>query len=148
MGPVQFSHATGDSNNKITVKPNLRVVKSFLIHMHRMNFSAPIHAMLNPPRAMSAPFDNSQSTNHRLSPKVKMTDLKLTRLDNGWLLVVVNLAASAASGLKSTDNTHGLFISDLAEDNVLAIEPSGDNGGNEELGAVARKLLVRIRLDG
>jgi len=30
-----------------------------------------------------------------------------------------------------------LLISDLAEDDVLAIEPAGDYGGDEELGAVA-----------
>ena len=70
---------------------------------------------------------------------IKLSNLKLTRLDNGWLLVVVDLSASTASSLESTDNTHGLLISDLAEDNVLAIEPSGDNGGNKELGAVARE---------
>ena len=71
------------------------------------------------------------------SLQIKLSNLKLTRLDNGWLLVVVDLSASTASSLESTDNTHGLLISDLAEDNVLAIEPSGDNCGNKELGAVA-----------
>lgn len=30
----------------------------------------------------------------------------------------------------------GLGVGDLAKDNVLAVEPRGDNGGDEELGAV------------
>jgi hypothetical protein len=39
---------------------------------------------------------------------------------------------------------HGLDIGDLTEDDVLAIEPRGDDGGDEELGAVARWMLDRI----
>lgn len=64
--------------------------------------------------------------------------LQLSRLDNGWLLGVVDLAGTGASGLKSLDNVHGLLVSNLAEDDMLAIQPGGDNGGNEELGAVAK----------
>lgn len=63
--------------------------------------------------------------------------LQLAGLDNGWLLGEVNLAGAGASGLKSLDNVHGLLISNLAEDDVLAIQPGGDDGGDEELGAVA-----------
>ena len=63
--------------------------------------------------------------------------LQLSRLDNRWLLWVVNLAGSGASGLEGLDNVHGLVIGNLAEDDVLAIQPAGDNGGDEELGAVA-----------
>jgi hypothetical protein len=29
------------------------------------------------------------------------------------------------------------LIRDLAEDNVLAVEPAGSNGGDEELGSIA-----------
>jgi hypothetical protein len=63
--------------------------------------------------------------------------IELARLDNGWLLVVVDLAAAAAGGLESLDNVQGLLISDLTEDDVLAIQPSGDDGGDEELRTVA-----------
>jgi len=62
--------------------------------------------------------------------------LVLTRLDDGGLLVVVDLSASTASGLESPDNSKRLLISYLTKDNVLAIQPASDNGGNEELGAV------------
>jgi hypothetical protein len=31
----------------------------------------------------------------------------------------------------------GLLISNFAEDHVLAIEPAGNNGGNEKLRAIA-----------
>jgi len=65
-----------------------------------------------------------------------MVSLQDTRLDNGWLLVVVDLAGTRASSLESLDNVQGLLVSDLTEDNVLAIQPAGDNGGDEELGAV------------
>ena len=40
-------------------------------------------------------------------------------------------------GLDLLDDVHGLLISNLTEDDVLAVEPRGDNGGDEELGAVA-----------
>ena len=34
-----------------------------------------------------------------------------------------------------------MVIEDLAEDDVLPIEPAGDNCGDEELGAVARWIV-------
>lgn len=39
--------------------------------------------------------------------------------------------------LESENGLQGLLISNLAEDDVLAIEPAGDDGGDEELRAVA-----------
>ncbi len=66
-----------------------------------------------------------------------MRHLQLARLDNSWLLVVVDLAAAAAGSLESLDNRKGLLIGNLTEDDMLAIEPAGDDGGDEELGAVA-----------
>lgn len=89
---------------------------------------------------MSTPFDNAQ-VRITGSPRGKEINLKLAGLDNGWLLVEVNLAAAAASSLESSDNTHGLLISDFAEDDVLAIEPSSDNGGDKELRAVTVWVL-------
>ena len=68
--------------------------------------------------------------------------LKHTGLDDGGLLVVADLAASATGGLDGLDDTKGLVISDLAEDDVLAIEPVGDDGGDEELRAIATEMLV------
>lgn len=70
-----------------------------------------------------------------ITPRTKL-DLVDTRGDNGWLLVVVDLSTSRSGSLKSLDDGQGLLISDLTEDDVLAIQPLGDNGGDEELGAV------------
>jgi hypothetical protein len=64
-------------------------------------------------------------------------NLQDTGFDNGRLLVVIDLTAAAASGLKSLDDHQRLLVSNLTEDDVLAIEPAGDNGGDEELRAVA-----------
>jgi len=65
------------------------------------------------------------------------SNLQDTRLDNGRLLVVVDLTAAAAGSLKS-------LVSNLAEDDVLAIEPAGDDSGNEELRAVAEKCQLYL----
>ena len=70
--------------------------------------------------------------------------LQLAGLDNGWLLGEVDLAGAGASGLESLDNVHGLLISNLAEDDVLAIQPGGDDGGDEELGAVAETHVSEV----
>ena len=75
-------------------------------------------------------------------------NLQLSRLDNSWLVVVLNLARSGSGSLKSLDDIQGLLISDLAEDDVLTIEPAGDNGGDEKLRAVAESLLVRVQERG
>lgn len=75
-----------------------------------------------------------------------MSALQLARLDNGGLLVVVDLSGAGAGSLEGLDNVQGLLVSDLAEDDVLAIEPAGDDGGNEELGAVAGGDVLAIVL--
>lgn len=64
--------------------------------------------------------------------------LQLARLDNGGLLVVVDLSGAGAGSLEGLDNVEGLLISDLTEDDVLAVQPAGNDGGDEELGAVAK----------
>jgi hypothetical protein len=71
-------------------------------------------------------------------------NLQDTGLDNGRLLVVLDLTATAASGLKSLDDHQRLLISNLAEDDMLAIEPAGDNSGDEELGAVAVETSCQL----
>lgn len=64
-------------------------------------------------------------------------NLQNTGVHDGRLLVVLNLAGARSSSFESLDDVEGLLISDLAEDDMLAIEPAGDNGGDEELRAVA-----------
>jgi hypothetical protein len=68
-----------------------------------------------------------------ISPRKR---LQRTRVIDGWWCVILDLAGVAASGLNGLNNPHALFVSNLAEDDVLAIQPGSDNGCNEELGAV------------
>lgn len=62
--------------------------------------------------------------------------LQLTTVDNGGTLLVLDSTTAGAGSLKSLDNVHGLLVSDLAENDVAAVEPRGDNSGDEELRAV------------
>lgn len=67
-----------------------------------------------------------------------MSFLVATAVDDGGLDIGADRTGGGTESLDLLDNVQGLGISDLAEDDVLAIEPRGDNGGDEELGAVAR----------
>jgi hypothetical protein len=74
-----------------------------------------------------------------------MNRLKLAGADNGGrALLVLGGAAAAADGLDGLDDLVRLDIAvgDAAEDDVLAVQPRGDNGGDEELGAVAVRGLA------
>lgn len=76
-----------------------------------------------------------------------MLDYRLlgTRAGDGRGVALVNDGTGAATaGLNRLDDPDGLGICDLAEDDVLAIEPRGNDGGDEELGAVA---MIRIRVN-
>lgn len=68
-----------------------------------------------------------------------MSFLVATAVDDGGLDSGADGAGGGTERLDLLDDVHGLSVSDLAEDDVLAIEPRGDNGGDEELGAVAGK---------
>jgi hypothetical protein len=74
-----------------------------------------------------------------------LTHLQLTTVNDGRLDVGADGTGAAAKGLNLPDNLHGIVVSDLTEDNVLAIEPRGHNGGDEELGAVATWRSVRVQ---
>jgi hypothetical protein len=63
-------------------------------------------------------------------------NLQSTSADNGGALLVLDAARLGADGLKSGDDIQGGLVSDFAENDVAAIEPRGDDGGDEELGAV------------
>lgn len=58
----------------------------------------------------------------------------------------MDLSAAGASSLKSLDDVEGLIISNFAEDDVLAIEPAGDDGGDEELRSVAEERCISYAL--
>lgn len=57
---------------------------------------------------------------------------------------MLDSAGVATNGLDRAHNPHRLDVAsrDAAEDNVLAVEPRGNDGGHEELRAVAASLLV------
>ena len=63
--------------------------------------------------------------------------LQSTRVDHGGALLELDGAGAGTSGLKSLNNIQGLLVGDLTEDDVAAIQPGGNDGGDEELGAVA-----------
>lgn len=60
-----------------------------------------------------------------------------TRLGDGHTARDLEGAAGRAASLNGLDDVDGLLVSDLAEDDVAAVEPRGDDGGDEELRAVA-----------
>jgi hypothetical protein len=64
----------------------------------------------------------------------------------GRLELKLHLTGSAASGLELLYDLHACIICDLAEDDVLAIEPGGDDGGDEELRAVTRRVRISTRI--
>jgi hypothetical protein len=73
--------------------------------------------------------------------------LRLTSASDGrGLALAFDSTSVASTGLDGTDDAHRLSVGlwDLAEDDVLAIEPRGDHSGDEELGAVARDFLARV----
>ena len=58
----------------------------------------------------------------------------------------MDLSAAGASSLKRLDDVEGLLISNLAEDDVLTIEPAGDDGGDEELRSIAEERCISYAL--
>ena len=62
---------------------------------------------------------------------------QLTGLGDGGILGVADLARLAARSLDGLDDPHRLVIRDFAKDDVLAVQPGGNNGGDEELRSVA-----------
>lgn len=72
----------------------------------------------------------------QLDPK-GFSILELTAVDDLGLDGRADGAGGRAEGLNLLHDLHGLGVSNIAEDDVLAVEPGGDDGGDEELGAVA-----------
>ena len=58
--------------------------------------------------------------------------------DRRRAVLVLDVARTRAAGLDALDDGHrlGVAIGDFAEDDVPAVEPGGDDGGDEELAAV------------
>lgn len=70
------------------------------------------------------------------------TPLRGTAVDNGGLDASADGSAARAKGLEFGNDLQALGIRNLAEDDVFAIEPRSDDGGDEELGAVAGRKEV------
>jgi len=68
--------------------------------------------------------------------RVGEKSLVLARVDNGGAGLVLDGTRARADSLEGLDDLHGLIVGDLAEDDVAAVEPRGDDGGDEELRAV------------
>jgi hypothetical protein len=118
------------------------VRQSASIQTHH-NFSSPI-----PPISSRAPQKIDIAQVWISASSKRYANLQNTRVDDGGLLVVLDLAGAGSSSLKSLDDVQGFLISNLTEDDVLAIEPAGDNGGDEELRAVAINRTCQLCLDG
>ena len=61
-----------------------------------------------------------------------------TTVDNGRLELQLDLTSTGTSLLEVLDNLHAVLICNLTKDDVLAIQPGSDDGGDEELRAVAK----------
>ena len=66
-----------------------------------------------------------------------MSPLQSTAVNDGGTLAVLDATVAGASGLDGADNVHGLLVSNLAENDVAAVQPRGNDGRDEKLGAVA-----------
>jgi hypothetical protein len=63
--------------------------------------------------------------------------LELAAVRDSGLLPRALVLVLGISSLQALDNPHRLLVGNLAENDVLAIEPRGDDSGDEELRAVA-----------
>lgn len=74
--------------------------------------------------------------------------LRSTTVNDGGFELQLDLSGTATSGLELLDDLHAGFICNLSEDNMFAIEPGGDDCGDEELGAVAARNVFSQELWG
>ena len=67
-----------------------------------------------------------------------------TAIDNGWChFLILNGTTGGAGGLNGLHNLEGFtVIVYFAEYDVLAIEPGGDNGSDEELRSIPSKKKI------
>ena len=70
---------------------------------------------------------------HALLLSTYISPLLSAALDDGWGVLVLDGAALGAASLDRPDDSHGLLVAgnDLAEDDVTAVQPRGDDGGDE-----------------
>jgi len=82
---------------------------------------------------------STPSPSHAIFSSSFLSYLSLaTANDSRRAVPVLDRAAAGTASLDALDNADGLEVArhDLAEDDMAAVEPGGDDGGDEELGAV------------
>ena len=67
--------------------------------------------------------------------------LCLSRGGDGGRIFIANFAAAATRSLNRLDHFHRLLVGHLAEDDMLPIEPTCDNSGDEELRSIAKSYV-------
>jgi hypothetical protein len=61
-----------------------------------------------------------------------------TTVDNGRLELQLDLTSTRTGLLKVLDDLHAFLIRNLTKDNMFAVQPGSDDGGDEELRAIAK----------
>jgi len=77
-------------------------------------------------------------------PCCRTAHLGSTTVHDGGLELVLDLAGTRSGTFEILDDLHAGVIGNLAEDDVLAIEPRSNDGGDEELGTVATCLSASM----
>ena len=54
------------------------------------------------------------------------------------------LSRIAANSLNCLDNFHRLLVGNFSKDNMLSVEPRGNNSGDEELRSIAAEILAFV----
>jgi hypothetical protein len=83
---------------------------------------------------------------HCLSCRVVARLRASTAVDDCGLELQLDLSGAATSGLELLDDVHAGFICNLSKDNMLAIEPGGDDRSDEELGAITARNVISKEL--
>lgn len=93
---------------------------------------------------------NMTSGQSRLRAKIcrSCTHLECTTVGDGGLRVMLDGATAGTNSLESLHNIHTRLVSHLAENDVAAVQPRGNHGGDKELGTVAMWMLASDKVDG
>ena len=71
------------------------------------------------------------SSHPHLQPTIPRR-LSLASTCDGWKFTVIDFASFATRRLDGLDDFHGLVVCDLTKDDVLAVEPTCNDSGDEE----------------
>lgn len=71
--------------------------------------------------------------------------LQLASCGNGGRVFVFDRAGAGPGSFDGFYNVERLLVCDFAEDDMLAIKPAGDDGGDEELGSIAGRKRDEVQ---